>query len=152
MIAKALTLVAIVGGAYLVYLWFRKSGAAHDTTFKDQVLHDTARWLAGHLKANEADVVPALRGLIENGVPHPLLAPVQQIDCEIVQLTPTTARRTVVVMIVQDDGNARVGKIAREVGWEDLPDSVRGEFIHLGGDAHTFRIVGSASVSREVSA
>jgi hypothetical protein len=147
------TAACVVAGAYLVYQWFRQAGAAADSSFKNLVLADAAGWIAGQVGASEAEVAEALRGLIDKGASHALLARLRGIECEVTKLTPTVARRTVVVMLDAGDGTARVGKIAREIGFDDLPDSVRGDFITLSGDTHTFQIVGPATArKKEVSA
>jgi hypothetical protein len=68
-----------------------------------------------------------------------------RIDVEVSRTKPDACERTVVVALRGPEQNVLVGKIAREVGWENLPGDVRREFIQSGKPVQCFILVEKAA-------
>ncbi len=148
MIVPLLTAATVLGGTYFLHVWFKKSGAANETRFREKVLRDAAGFIAGRVGAAPDAVLEALEHLIETGATHPLLAILRGLECEVTKLSPSTARRTVLVL-VEDRGEHLIGRVACELSWDELPDSVRQDFIRLGGETQIFRIITPATTGNQ---
>jgi hypothetical protein len=146
---EIVTIATVVAAGCLLYAWFRRAGSANENRFRNEILEDAAGWMGPELGAQPAEVVAALRELITQGTRPPLLARLRDIECEVTKLTPSTARRVVVVLLEsKTPGQGLVGRIACEMGWDALPDLFREEFIRTGGSVHTFRILAATAETR----
>jgi len=135
------TLTTLLIGGYLIYRWVQHSGQATDDAFRDGVLRDAATWLTQHIPASAETINRALHNLIDHAQSSPLLDRVLRIECT-VHKTPDAAvcRRTVFVMLEGGPG-ALTGQITRDVDWEELPQTVRADFIQRGSVEQIFVVL-----------
>lgn len=128
----------VLGGA-AVYAIVRKSGKAADIAYQDAILDDAAEWLAKHLEIPSGDVRKGLQDLTDGSDAPASLARLLRVDYEAVKEGPNSIKRTVAVA-VDDEGKVVVGKITRELPWDELPGSIREGFIRGGDKTQTFLI------------
>jgi hypothetical protein len=127
-------------GVWIIYKWFQKSSGDSQRTFQEGVIADSAEWLSQRLTFSKKEVESALRGLIMEGRSNPILEEVMKIELEITKISPTMAKRTIVVVFAGDKEPV-LGKIIAEIPWEDLPEDVRREFIRNPSEPQVFAVV-----------
>lgn len=137
---------AVIVGGFLVYLFFRRTGRRLDDAYREGVLEDAAEWLSGQCGIPRADIQQALRELVEGGGASPLLEFLVRIDCELVKEGPDRISRTVVVA-VRRGGKLVVGRIKRELAWDELPGEVREAFMREKDKVQTRVVVEKASAT-----
>jgi hypothetical protein len=144
---QIITAASIGAGVYVLYVWFRREGEHSESVFHENVLRAAAGCMAKHVGAESDVILAALRELVDHGTPNPVLKRLKGLECEFVKLNPSTAQRTVVVLLDSGDGQGLVLRSRDEIGWDDLPEAVRADFIRLGGDNLTFQIISQVSTA-----
>ena len=132
---------AAVGvGAFLVYLWFKRANSETDEAFRDGLIGDAADWMASSLEVTREAAITALRGLTDQQVDTPVLEALIRVECEIVKKEPDRCTRTVIVGI-RKNGKVIIGKIAKDLAWDELPTHIRENFMREKGDTQCFVLV-----------
>ncbi len=144
---QIITAAAVVAGAYMLYQWFRAAGEHSESVFHNDVLDAEANWMAPHVGAEKEAIRAALGELVDHRTSDAVLKRLKGLECEVTKLNPSTALRTVVVVLESGDRHDLVARIPKEIGWDDLPEAVRADFIRLGGDTHTFQIISQVSTA-----
>ncbi|MEI6233304.1 MAG: hypothetical protein WCT04_09640 [Planctomycetota bacterium] len=140
-------LVAVVVGGFLVYLLFRGTGKRSDDMYRNGIIDDATEWFANHQGVAIPEAKSALRDLINGEKSHPILDGLVRIDCELTKESADRITRTVAVA-VQRDGKVIVGKVTRDLAWDELPSAVREAFMRENAKTQSYVVVERQSESQ----
>jgi len=140
-----LATAAVAVGAFLVYKWIRRGRSKKRRTFQDQAITDASNWIAEQFNKPPDEVSTALKSLIAGESQNAILEPLSRIECEIVKESPAQFKRTVIVAVNNGTGSASIGRISRNVAWEDMPANIRADFIKGGEKTLCFIVVEKAA-------
>ena len=127
---------AVATMALASHRWSTRLDEADSGRMQALAQRRAAGWLSKELDQPFADVQKALNEQLR-GTPSPILERLMRIECQLSVLNARECRLLVVVMLA-DGAQARVGEISGDLSREELPSSMRSEFIRNGNKPQTF--------------
>lgn len=115
--------------------------------YRNGIIDDAAEWFGNHQGVAVPESKSGLRDLIEGEKSHPILDGLVRIDCELTKESADRIIRTVAIA-VEKDGKVIVGKIARDLAWDELPSAIREAFMRENAKTQSYVVVERQSESQ----